>query len=646
LNKAFLINRLRQMSIPEILYRFHNEMKKIVDKATYKNISFNEIKHLDEGILFKDEISLDDTEFLIKLADEVCENKIDIFSLKNFNIGEKINYHKDYKSGKAAPDNVFGKSIDYRNSDEIGDIKYIWEPNRQLFILVLALTYHVTNNKKYMDKLQQYLEEWIKQNPFMLGVNWCSSLELGIRIINWSLSFKILSNRLDGKLKKKILDSVYKQCWYIDRNYSKYSSANNHLIGEAAGVFIAAVLLPKVKESTRWIEKARTILEKESELQNYSDGVNKEQAISYEQFVFDFLLIAGLVGRNNGYEFTKGYWNNIIKMYEFTTCIANLSYDVPHYGDEDDGFVIDIGQKKYGTYKSITNTMAVFLGREELLSRDWSKDIKTKFLLSIMGKEDSIKINEDYSEVHKGFDKGGYFILSHNRGKSEEQMLVFDCGSLGYLSLAAHGHADALSFWFSARGIPIFIDPGTYAYHTEKKWRDYFRGTSAHNTVRIDGVNQSSICGNFMWNHKAKSYLKEYVRDVSVSGYHDGYERLSGKVRHERKIGFLADENCWYISDNILGVGSHLAELYFHLNPKCKATKVGENSIKIEFGVGNVFLQVHGGDTAEIIEGSVEPILGWYSSSYDVKVPTKTIVVTKKFSDKTKFYTKFRIENE
>lgn len=634
------------MSIREIVFRIKNQVNKVIEKGTYKKLKFNTDNLGEEGILLLLNISIEDRSELLKLADEICCNKLNLFSLKHFYFGEKINYHKDYKSSKTAPIHVFGKDIDYRDSAEIGDIKYIWEPNRQLFVFILALANYLTDDEKYINKLQDYLMEWIVQNPFMQGVNWCSSLELSIRLINWAFSWKLIGNKIDKSIKKELLDSVYRHCWYIDRNYSKYSSANNHLIGEAAGVFIAAVLFPKIHESEKWIKRAKAILESESELQNFSDGVNKEQAIAYEQFVFDFLFLAGLIGRNNGLFFSYKYWEIIEKMSNYIKSIANINYEIPHYGDDDDGFVFDLNQKQFGVYKSIINTSALFFNKRELLSTDWNKDIKTKFYAAIIGWEKEQISSNGLTGSQDKFEKGGYYILSKERGTINEQLLVFDCGNLGYLSLAAHGHADTLSFWFSAKGFPVFIDPGTYAYHADKEWRNYFRGTSAHNTVRIDGTNQSAICGNFMWDQKAKAYLTEYVKDKSVAGYHDGYERLLGKVKHQRKIEFISEEKYWQITDVITGTGYHTAEVFFHLSTQCKAVKTGEDRIIIGFPDGEVIFTVNGKARLEIYKGEKKPILGWYSSCYDVKEPTETIVITKSFKDKVTIKTKFKVSSK
>ena len=88
-------------------------------------------------------------------------------------------------------------------------------------------------------------------------------------------------------------------------------------------------------------------------------------------------------------------------------------------------------------------------------------------------------------------------MASQNTVDDAQVKIVFDTGPLGYLSIAAHGHADALSLLASYGGWPVFVDPGTYSYKPKDVWRDWFRGTLAHNTVTIDSLNQSQIRGPY-----------------------------------------------------------------------------------------------------------------------------------------------------
>ena len=161
----------------------------------------------------------------------------------------------------------------------------------------------------------------------------------------------------------------------------------------------------------------------------------------------------------------------------------------------------------------------------------------------------------------------GYYVLGHELDTPREVRIVADAGRLGYLSIAAHGHADALSFTLSAGGEELLIDPGTFAYHTQKQWRDYFRGTSAHNTVRIDGQDQSIGAGNFLWLAHAPVRVLEFVSTAQFDrlvAEHDGYRRLADPVTHRRELRFDRATAAVTVVDELFGSASHAVEMFWH----------------------------------------------------------------------------------
>src|SRR5438105_1305534 len=168
-------------------------------------------------------------------------------------------------------------------------------------------------------------------------------------------------------------------------------------------------------------------------------------------------------------------------------------------------------------------------------------DDKARWLLGrdAQAQYDALDTETTRLPLRQTFPEGGYYILGAEFDSAAEVRAVVDAGPLGYTSIAAHGHADALSFTLSVGGREFLIDPGTYAYHTQKRWRQYFRGTSAHNTLRIDGRDQSEQGGNFLWLKKARAgcglWLSSAEKD-SFEGWHDGYMQLEDPVKHRRLI--------------------------------------------------------------------------------------------------------------
>src|SRR5204863_7281145 len=234
----------------------------------------------------------------------------------------------------------------------VGDIKYLWEPNRHLHLVTLAQAYALSGEAKYCRVIREHLESWFVACPYRMGPNWSSALEAAIRLINWSVSWQLLGgarSRLfedaeSARFRQRWLESVHQHAQFVRGYFSLHSSANNHLIGEAAGLFIAALTWPHWRSVRSWLPAAKAILEREALLQNAPDGVNREQAASYQQFVLDFLLISLLAGKANGQSFSAAYESRIEAMLEYLCSIMDVKGNVPMYGDADDVMIVMLAQ--------------------------------------------------------------------------------------------------------------------------------------------------------------------------------------------------------------------------------------------------------------------------------------------------------------
>ena len=148
-----------------------------------------------------------------------------------------------------------------------------------------------------------------------------------------------------------------------------------------------------------------------------------------------------------------------------------------------------------------------------------------------------------------------------------------DGGPHGYLSIAAHAHADALSVEVRYAGVDILADPGTYCYHGERAWRSYFRSTIAHNTAEFGGRSQSSEGGPFMWVRHARAREIEVLDDGDIASWtaeHDGYSSLDPPAWHRRSVLLDRPSRSIEIVDEVKG-GSHDVRLAFHLGPEVEA---------------------------------------------------------------------------
>lgn len=586
----------------------------------------------------------------ITAAERILAGRFDIFALRGINLGSPPRWNRDCKTGIEAP-LVFGKHLDYRNPALVGDIKYLWEPNRHLHLVPLAQAYALTGRPAYGQAIRRHVESWLEECPPGLGPNWSSALEAGLRLISWSLAWQLIgglaSPLFQGEggreFRRRWLESVYRHQRFIAGFFSRHSSANNHLMGEAAGLFVAALTWPHWPASRSWQRRSRAILEREILRQNAPDGVNREQAVAYQHFELDLLLVVLRTAAAAGEPVSKAYRERLEAMLDYLAAIMDGGGNLPMFGDSDDGVVARLAQgegegKGFCPYRSLLASGALLFRRADFKAKAGPLDDKTRWLFSREGRIGVDAAYADLPESHDGgaarrtFPEGGYYILGCAFDSAEEIRLVADAGPLGYLAIAAHGHADALSFTLSVGGREFLIDPGTYAYHTQGAWRAYFRGTAAHNTLRVDGLDQSVSGGNFMWLRHARGRCLEFRQTPHqdyFAGWHDGYLRLADPVAHTRRIGLDKFTRRIVIEDVLEMAGEHEVELFFHAAEACAVTaEPGGYALSRDGQTIHLSLpQAPAGRQAEItcLRGSHAPIAGWVSRRFDVKQPTATL---------------------
>jgi hypothetical protein len=567
---------------------------------------------------------------LLIRAERIENHRLGFFDLTDKHLGDPIVWNRDHKREQDTP-MTYCSSLDYRDIEETGDCKFVWEPNRHHQLVVLGRAYRASGDTRFADAVAEQLDSWLEQNPFGLGMNWRSGLELGIRLINWVWALDLIeeSGVVDGALRHRMMDSVSRHIWEIDRKYSRGSSVNNHLIGEAAGVFVAASYFGNLRGASRWQARSREILCREILSQTYPDGGTSEQAIGYHLFVLQFFVAAGVTARATGRDMPESYWSRLEKMFEFLACLSEGGDALPAFGDGDDGYVLDLGSDPRSVKEWLAVGAALF-GRNDFKVRAGGYAEPVEWLLGKPGRQsfEAIPESQDKRIVSRAFTDSGYYLLQHGDLDSPDCVsVVFDCGPLGMGALAAHGHADALSFTLRAFGRDVLIDPGTYDYFSYPKWREYFRSTRAHNTVVIDGRDQSEMLGLFLWGCRAKTEcLSWQPTDVGgkATGRHDGYTCLKDSVTHRRMLD-LNDREL-VVQDDIIADGEHKIEIFFHIAEHCVVKPAGGNLYLVDVGLGTVEIQLDPRLKVETFNGGENPICGWASRGYHQKQVCTTLV--------------------
>lgn len=657
-NLQWKINRLRTMDIKEVLWRSRRSARIGFERFWISLGLAPNIPNPDSAYgnpwISTLPTGFDQVDYT-QAGERILSGRFDVFALRSAELGFPPDWNRDPKTGTRAPMS-FGKTLNYRAESEVGDIKYVWEPNRHFEIVTLSQAFYLSGDVRFAVGARDLLVSWFRQCPYPWGPNWTSALEHAVRLVNWAYAWQFLGGGASqmfrgeqGKLfKRQWLETIFLHLHFIRGHLSRFSSANNHLLGEYMGLFIGTTVWPLWKETREWNALAKHGLETETFRQIGRDGVHLEQATWYEHEVADMLLHCGLFGRANGIEFDAKYWQRFISMLEHLASVMDASGHVPMFGDSDDAVIVRLSQEPdFNPYHSLLATGAVMFNRGDFKAKAGRFDDKSRWLLGDEGavQFEALKGDGRGLPVRRAFESGGYWILGDKLESADEIRLVADAGDIGYLSIAAHGHADALSFTLSVRGREILIDPGTYSYHTQKRWRDYFRGTSAHNTLRVARQDQSVMGGNFLWLTHAHAQCHRFdsskYRDVWEAS-HDGYLRLDGPVRHRRKLVLEKEIEQLEVIDWLEGAGQHFVELFWHFPEACIVKRSGTTFEVVD---GDVKVQIHppGELSARLVVGAESPPLGWVSPRFDEITPSTTLLCEGAVQAGTMLYTYFRI---
>lgn len=648
------MKRLSKMPFKELPYRVHQLLKKRIDKLIYsRNKNRPELSSIEFSGKSLSEISgwefyirLEDEAGLLREADSFLKHVFDFFGIK-YDFGDEINFHLDPKTGKSWAIKFWG-DIDFRDGQTIGGIKFAWELNRLHHLPKLASAYIVTGDNKYLDEIFRQLDSWLKTNPYPQGINWIMGIELGIRLVNLYYVVSTL-NDLDFTPERKEIISrfIALHGHHLARYPSKHTSRGNHALAEAIGLFCAGLMMPHISKASKWEAEGKRILEQESVRQIFPDGSSFEHSIPYLQFVIDHFLIFYLLSKRHGVTIDPNVEKRLSSACNFLVLLIDKFGNIPMIGDSDDGYLIKFWFGEHNNYLSILNTCAILFNRPEWIHPRADLDAKSVFLVGkqAVSKWEKLRKEDRWQKKSAYLPQAGLGIIYYSQDDTEIQF-VGNSGPLGCEPLGGHGHADALSFWLSVNGQPFFIDPGTYLYHSGGKWRRYFRSTQAHNTIQVDGQDQSEQVADLMFEsfyNISDVFWEDRAADIVWSAAHDGYHRLADPLVHKRKVTFFKNESAFEIVDELTCSGEHDIKICFHLHPAIEVEQSDNNSFLLKSRANSIQLQTDDLLSANVFKGLEDPVFGWYSLGFNKLEPTNSLVFNKKINGDSKFKTSLKI---
>jgi hypothetical protein len=363
-----------------------------------------------------------------------------------------VDWHTDPVHGVRWPSDLPTSRIPIRKDNRPGDVLYVWEPARFLHLF---------------DRPASATEEiaaWIEQSPIGFGVHWDNGLEAASRAICWSFADG------GGHIEESLRPALHTALWQHGRFIANHLSPveYNHYVGDAAGLVVLGASYPDMPDAARWKKRGAAILRKQIARQVLRDGSHAEQSPAYACFVANFYLLCGHLLSDDQLLETAG------RILESLWMQMTPDGDLPGYADDAHPQVLWSSRP--------ADRLAILLGvAGNLLDRpEWPcPDRAAEVLQRVFGRD---------AQRSAGTAPPARALLADSGivvWREADDWLLFKCGPIG---AKAHGHADLLSVL--ARGSLTLLDPGTPTYNQDHDLRIFSTGTSAHNTVCVDGLSQ------------------------------------------------------------------------------------------------------------------------------------------------------------
>jgi heparinase II/III-like protein len=497
-----------------------------------------------------------------------------------------------------------GVKPDWLTSAFPADAEWRIEWSKFYYGLDLAAAFAETGDLEFLRTWEDLVGTWIEQVPVDID----ETDVIGRRIQNWIYAWNRFATApafpgFTEKFADQLVDSIAAQVQYLRLNLA---AERNHRTLELYALFIAALALPELDDRGELLAFSSLELHHNLLADIRDDGVHREHSTHYHMIALRSFLGARINAQLFGLAFPDS----------FDQCLARACEFVLHV-HRPDGVIPALSDSDAGSYQDVLELAATIFSRSDFL------------YVASKGRRGTPPL-----EKYVSFSSAGYFIQRSGWGESQtafadERFLIFDCGPLGD---GGHGHYDALSIEIAAEGRPLIVDPGRYTYHEDKcNWRHRFKGTAAHNTVCVDGLDQTPYYCGKPKGGVAKAHLLERLTAPN-------FDVLCGRVTspsydavHTRFIFFIADEY-WVIVDRLSGELPHDYDLRFHLAPEAM------NHTAIQSRDGNNAVITRG--LALIFPSGNQPQLepGWFAPEYGQKLPAPVVSVRTKAAE-TVFFT-------
>jgi uncharacterized heparinase superfamily protein len=516
------------------------------------------------------------------------------------------------------------QEVHYPNGVDWNDpwVSQLWRYHLHYFGYVEALILLSVNGEeeKAWRTFKTLSSAWISGNTFLRGDGW-HPYTVSLRVVNWLNAFVYWQPYFDEEagFRRLYVSSLYGQARFLAANLEQ-DVRGNHLLENLRALLWAGTAFVG-KEASGWERKALSLLEKELAEQVLPDGGHFERAPGYHGTVLKDCLEMALWLKRNGRSVPAWLDETLLRMLRYLMSLLPPDGQYP--------LLKDTAWDAVPSPVDLLSAGALYFNRGEFKIAE-SLGWYPWFLFGRSGEEAFQPLHlPSETKASRPLSDSGFLVLKQEQKKD---YLILDVGKPCPEYLPAHAHADMLSYELMVGGRRVVVDSGVYEYRAGK-WRDFFRSTRAHNTVEIDGKNQSEVWGSFRVARRAEPGHVHYTESgnrVVMDARHDGYVRQGIQAVHRRVVWWEKDR-FWFVFDEIYGKDRVRAKSFVHLHPGLVFESTDLGSFQIHEGPRPVLgMKSFGTDVYEIMAGREKgEVQGWYSEEFGRKVPNPVLSLEK-----------------
>lgn len=464
------------------------------------------------------------------------------------------------------------------------------------------------------------VRDWMANNRPGRGVGWLP-YPLSRRIVNWIYAMRLLAPALaaDEPFAARLRGNLFRQIHFLERNVAR-DRADHQLVANGRALLLAGYFFDG-ESAPRWRVLGSDILWAELRNQVREDGGHCERSPTHHtQVLSDYLDILAVMDCA-GEDVPPWVEKKVRAMAGFLQRLLLPDGEPPLMHDDALCGVPAVGE--------ILATAAAHFREPSLrLAGNGPMGVWPYVVVGEDGARRYAALNPTREpRTSRALRRTGYYFLA---GPDGDEMVI-DAQGISAAHLGGHAHCSIFGYELTVGGRRVIVDSGTAGYEAGL-WRDYFRSTRAHNTVSVDGAEQSELWGAFnVAGYAEVGPVRWLVREglVYFEATHDGFARLAPGLLHARRIFFLPGR-FWCVCDEIRGTDTHEVESYVHFHPEMRvdvACREG-TAFQVHWPEGTMRVIPFETDSVELTTGSLDGSpRAWYAPALGQSRPAPMLVL-------------------